>query len=291
MLQSQQGHQIIQTANGQQLVVQTLPTGQHVQVVSGGDGASGMQQVQVLPVQNSSAGGGGQPIMLQSQVIQTADGQTLIYQPVQMQDGTQAVVQQPAQLAQGGQVIQLAGGGNVQTAATVTQTHQPQQVTATTTTASSTGQASGSGGQNQNIIMMVPGAAGGSPTIQRIPLPEMLEEEPLYVNAKQYHRILKRRQARAKLEADGRIPKERKKYLHESRHLHALKRVRGEGGKFNSHDGKPERKYSIGGHSHHHHLHTHDDMIDQKPNIVFSTSTNSVTGAGTSENVLTHLSL
>ena len=32
MLQSQQGHQIIQTANGQQLVVQTLPTGQHVQV-------------------------------------------------------------------------------------------------------------------------------------------------------------------------------------------------------------------------------------------------------------------
>lgn len=288
MLQTQQGHQIIQTANGQQLVVQSMPSGQHVQVVSGEGG--GMQQVQVLPVQNSG-GAGGQPIMLQSQVIQTADGQTLIYQPVQMQDGTQAVVQQPAQLTQGGQVIQLAAGGSLQTAASVTQTHQPQQVTATTTTASSTGQASGSGGQNQNIIMMVPGAAGGSPTIQRIPLPEMLEEEPLYVNAKQYHRILKRRQARAKLEADGRIPKERKKYLHESRHLHALKRVRGEGGKFNSHDGKPERKYSIGGHSHLHHLHTHDDMIDQKPNIVFSTSTNSVTGAGTSENVLTHLSL
>lgn len=58
---------------------------------------------------------------------------------------------------------------------------------------------------------MVPGG-GAVPAMQRIPLPgaEMLEEEPLYVNAKQYHRILKRRQARAKLEAEGKIPKERR---------------------------------------------------------------------------------
>lgn len=62
-----------------------------------------------------------------------------------------------------------------------------------------------------SFYQMVPGG-GGVSTMQRIPLPgaEMLEEEPLYVNAKQYHRILKRRQARAKLEAEGKIPKERR---------------------------------------------------------------------------------
>lgn len=44
----------------------------------------------------------------------------------------------------------------------------------------------------------------------RVNIPgEFLEEEPLYVNAKQYRRILKRRQARSKLEAEGKIPKER----------------------------------------------------------------------------------
>uniref|UniRef100_A0AC34FBE0 Nuclear transcription factor Y subunit n=1 Tax=Panagrolaimus sp. ES5 TaxID=591445 RepID=A0AC34FBE0_9BILA len=71
-----------------------------------------------------------------------------------------------------------------------------------------------------------------TPTI--ITTPPEDDEKPLYVNAKQYQRILKRRIARAKLVESGRFPKERRKYLHESRHQHALKRARGEGGKFDS---------------------------------------------------------
>ena len=55
-----------------------------------------------------------------------------------------------------------------------------------------------------------PAAQGGMGGVGGMGGMGVSDEEPMYVNAKQYHRILKRRTARAKLEAELKIARQKK---------------------------------------------------------------------------------
>ncbi|XP_047515915.1 nuclear transcription factor Y subunit alpha isoform X2 [Pieris napi] len=209
VLQMSNSPHVVQGPNGQQIMVHSVPPSGPIQI--GGPQiqvtAPNSQQIQGLQVLPLSSIQGANNNIQTMQLVQTPDGQTFLYQPSSQQIDQHQVIHQPV----------LNFGNIVQVANAV----QPQQIV-----------------NQPNIVMMVNGNSSGATSSEGATATSASagsDEEPLlYVNARQYKRILKRRAARAKLHEQGRIPKERPKYLHESRHRHAMNRIRGEGGRFNA---------------------------------------------------------
>lgn len=84
----QMNGQVIQGANGQQIMVHAVPQGGQIQVAAAA-GAQGLQQIQVVPVSSLQQGQVLVQQPQQAQIVQTVDGQTFIYQPVAIEGGLQ----------------------------------------------------------------------------------------------------------------------------------------------------------------------------------------------------------
>ncbi|XP_050409910.1 nuclear transcription factor Y subunit alpha isoform X1 [Patella vulgata] len=256
-ISGQTGQQVqIQGQNGQTFQIQT----QNGQIQQLPFITNQSFQGQAIPQQIIFQQPNGQNQLMNS-FLQTANGQIIWQQPItgdnnqqQLQTQNMFQVQYPQNLNQfipannqminnqflqqvqtptgtfyhqNGQLIQTTSSDDQQ-AITTTDTNNQNLINNNNQTTAIT-----TDNDNGNVLLMVPGSTNTT-TVNRLPIPNCddVVDEPLYVNAKQYHRILKRRIARAKLEAEGKISRYRKKYLHESRHKHALKRVRGNGGRF-----------------------------------------------------------